>query len=144
MDSTPTFERQRQRIGTRDTRVISVVDDDESLRRSVGNFLRSVGFRVETFASAEDFLRSARRERTGCLVLDVRMTGMSGLDLLRYLAAGNVRVPAVVLTAHGDEEMRRRCLRAGAVAFLDKPFHGDALLDAVQTALGRHETRDGG
>jgi FixJ family two-component response regulator len=144
MDSTPTFERQRQRIGTRDTRVISVVDDDESLRRSVGNFLRSVGFRVETFASAEDFLSSARRENTGCLVLDVRMTGMSGLDLLRHLAAGNVRVPAVVLTAHGDEEMRRRCLRAGAVAFLDKPFHGDALLDAVQTALGRHETRDGG
>jgi len=144
MDSTPTFERQRQRIGTRDTRVISVVDDDESLRRSVGNFLRSVGFRVETFASAEDFLSSARRENTGCLVLDVRMTGMSGLDLLRYLAAANVRIPAVVLTAHGDEEMRRRCLRAGAVAFLDKPFHGDALLDAVQTALGRHETRDGG
>jgi FixJ family two-component response regulator len=144
MDSTPTFERQRQRIGTRDTRVISVVDDDESLRRSVGNFLRSVGFRVETFASAEDFLSSARRENTGCLVLDVRMTGMSGLDLLRHLAAGDVRVPAVVLTAHGDEEMRRRCLRAGAVAFLDKPFHGDALLDAVQTALGRHETRDGG
>jgi len=144
MDSTPTFERQRQRIGTRDTRVISVVDDDESLRRSVGNFLRSAGFRVETFASAEDFLSSARRENTGCLVLDVRMTGMSGLDLLRHLAAGDVRVPAVVLTAHGDEEMRRRCLRAGAVAFLDKPFHGDALLDAVQTALGRHETRDGG
>ena len=144
MDSTPTFERQRQRIGTRDTRVISVVDDDESLRRSVANFLRSVGFRVETFASAEDFLSSARRENTGCLVLVVRMTGMSGLDLLRHLAAGNVRVPAVVLTAHGDEEMRRRCLRAGAVAFLDKPFHGDALLDAVQTALGRHETRDGG
>jgi FixJ family two-component response regulator len=136
MDSTRTFERQRQRIGTRDTRVISVVDDDESLRRSVGNFLRSVGFRVETFASAEDFLSSARRESTGCLVLDVRMTGMSGLDLLRHLAAGNVRVPAVVLTAHGDEDIRQRCLGAGAVAFLEKPFHAEALLDAVQTALG--------
>jgi FixJ family two-component response regulator len=103
-----------------------------------------VGFRVETFASAEDFLRSARRERTGCLVLDVRMTGMSGLDLLRHLAAGNVRVPAVVLTAHGDEDIRQRCLRAGAVAFLDKPFHAEALLDAVQRAMGGHETRDGG
>ena len=136
MDSTPTFERQRERKGTRDTRVISVVDDDESLRRSVRNFLRSVGFRVETFASAEDFLSSGQRESTGCLVLDVRMTGMSGLDLLRYLAAANARVPAVVLTAHGDAEMRRRCLGAGAVAFLDKPFHGEALLDAVQTALG--------
>jgi two-component system response regulator FixJ len=136
MDSMPTFEGQRQRMATRDTRVIAVVDDDESLRRSVRNFLRSVGFRVETFASAEDFLSSARRESTGCLVLDVRMTGMSGVDLLRYLAAGNVRIPAVVLTAHGDDEMRQRCLGAGAVAFLDKPFHAEALLDAVQTALG--------
>jgi len=135
MDSTPTLEGQRQRMGSRETRVIAVVDDDDSLRRSVGNFLRSVGFRVETFASAEDFLGSARRESAGCLVLDVRMTGMSGLDLLRHLAAGNARVPAVVLTAHGDEDIRQRCLGAGAVAFLDKPFHAEALLDAVQTAL---------
>jgi len=135
MDSTPTFEGQRQRMGTQDTRVISVVDDDESLRRSLRNFLRSVGFRVETFASAEEFLTSAQRETTGCLVLDLRMTGMSGFDLLRHLAAAKVRVPAVILTAHGDQEIRQRCLAAGAVAFLDKPFRGDALLDAVQTAL---------
>jgi FixJ family two-component response regulator len=135
MDSTPTFERQRERKGTRDTRVISVVDDDESLRRSVRNFLRSVGFRVETFASGEDFLSSGQRESTGCLVLDVRMTGMSGLDLLRRLAASNVRVPAIVLTAHGDGEIRQQCLQAGAVAFLDKPFRGTALLDAVRLAL---------
>jgi FixJ family two-component response regulator len=136
MDSTGTFTKgQRERMGTHDARVICVVDDDESLRRSLANFLRSVGFRVETFASAEDFLRSARRESAGCLVLDLQMTGMSGLDLLRHLAAANARVAAVILTAHGDQEMRRRCLEAGAVAFLDKPFHGDALLDAVQTAL---------
>jgi len=135
MDTIPTFEEQRQRRGTHDTPVISVVDDDESLRRSLGNYLRSVGFRVEAFASSEDFLRSARRESAGCLVLDLRMTGMSGLDLLRHLAAANVRVPAVILTAHGTAEMRERCLVAGAVAFLDKPFHGDALLDAIQTAL---------
>src|SRR5256712_6738002 len=135
MDSTPTFEGQRQRMGTQDTRVISVVDDDESLRRSLRNFLRSVGFRVEAFASAEEFLTSAQRETTGCLVLDLRMTGMTGLDLLRHLAAANVRVPAVVLTAHGDDENRQRCLEAGAVAFIAKPFRGDALLDAVQTAL---------
>ncbi len=122
-------------MGTHDTSVIFVVDDDESLRRSLGNFLRSVGFRVETFTSAEQFLRSARRERTGCLVLDLRMGGMSGLDLLRQLAVADLRVPAVILTGHGDAEMRRRCLAAGAVAFLDKPFHSDALLDAVQTAL---------
>src|SRR3989442_15775563 len=135
MDSIPTFEGQRQRTATQDATVISVVDDDESLRRSLRNFLRSVGFRVETFASAEEFLASAERETTGCLVLDLRMTGMSGLDLLRHLAAAKVRVPAVVLTAHGDEEIRQRCLGAGAVAFLDKPFRGDALLDSVQTAL---------
>jgi len=135
MDSIPTFEGQRQRTATQDAPVISVVDDDESLRRSLRNFLRSVGFRVETFASAEEFLASAERETTGCLVLDLRMTGMSGLDLLRHLAAAKVRVPAVVLTAHGDEEIRQRCLGAGAAAFLDKPFRGDALLDTVQTAL---------
>src|SRR5436309_3364151 len=135
MDSIPRFQEWRQRIGTQDAPVISVVDDDESLRRSIRNFLRSVGFRVETFASAEDLLGSGRRESTGCLVLDVRMTGMSGLDLLRHLAAGNVRIPAVILTAHGDVEIRRRCLGACAVAFLDKPFHAEALLDAIQTAL---------
>src|SRR3989442_1577512 len=136
MDSTPTLTRDsEERMGERDRPVVSIVDDDESLRRSLRNLLRSVGFGVETFASAEEFLASAQRENTGCLVLDLRMTGMSGLDLLRHLAAAKVRVPAVVLTAHGDEEIRQRCLGAGAVAFLDKPFRGDALLDAVQTAL---------
>jgi FixJ family two-component response regulator len=135
MNATPTFEAQRPRSGTRATPLISVVDDDESLRRSLGNFLRSTGFLVETFASAEDFLSSDRRQRTECVVLDLRMTGMSGLDLLRHLTSASVRVPAVMLSAHGDEEIRQRCLVAGAVAFLDKPFDCDALLDAVQTAL---------
>lgn len=119
----------------RDRTVVSVVDDDESLRRSLRNLLRSVGFGVETFASAEEFLRSAQRENTGCLVLDLRMTGMSGLDLLRHLAVTDSRIPAVILTAHGDEETRRRSLQAGAIAFLDKPFRSDALVDAVRTAL---------
>jgi len=122
-------------MGERDRAVVSVVDDDASLRRSVRNLLRSVGFRVETFASAEEFLRSAERENTGCLVLDLRMTGMSGLDLLRHLAAERSRVAVVVLTALGDEETRHRSLQAGAVAFLKKPFHGDALCDAVRAAL---------
>src|SRR6267143_1928620 len=96
--------------------VVSVVDDDESLRRSLGNLLRSVGFGVETFASAGEFLGSAQRENTGCLVLDLRMAGMSGLDLLRHLAVADSRIPVVILTAHGDEETRRRSLQAGAVA----------------------------
>ncbi len=122
-------------MGESDRPVISVVDDDESLRRSLSNLLRSVGFGVETFASAEEFLRSAQRENTGCLVLDLQMTGMSGLDLQRHLAVRDSPIRVVILTAHGDEETRRRSLQAGAVAFLDKPFHSDALLDAVRAAL---------
>ena len=122
-------------MGERDRAVVSIVDDDASLRRSVRNLLRSVGFRVETFPSAEEFLRSAERENTGCLVVDLRMTGMSGLDLLRHLAAERSRVAVVVLTALGDEETRQRSLQAGAVAFLKKPFHSDVLCDAVRAAL---------
>ena len=119
----------------RDRSAVSVVDDDESLRRSLGNLLRSVGFGVQTFASAEEFLRSAQRENTRCLVLDLRLTGMSGLDLLRHLAIADSHIPVVILTAHGDDEARQRSLQAGAVAFLSKPFDGNALLDAVRTAL---------
>ncbi len=119
----------------RDRPAVSVVDDDASLRRSLGNLLRSVGFGVETFASAEEFLRSARRENTRCVVLDLGLTGMSGLDLLRHLTVADSHIPVVILTAHGDEETRRRSLRAGAVAFLDKPFRSAALLDAVRAAL---------
>ncbi len=99
--------------------VVSIVDDDASLRRSVRNLLTSVGFRVETFASAEEFLNSIHRANTGCLVLDLQMEGMSGRDLLRHLAATGSRIPVVMLAA-----------------FLDKPFRGDTLLDAVKTALG--------
>src|SRR5207249_2993835 len=103
-------------------RVVCVVDDDASLRRSLRNLLMSVGFRVETFQSAEAFLDSVHRENTGCLVLDLRMTGMNGLDLLRHLAARGSRIPVIILTAHGDDETRQRSLQAGAVAFLTKPF----------------------
>ncbi|HWN16248.1 MAG TPA: response regulator [Candidatus Dormibacteraeota bacterium] len=118
-------------------RVVSIVDDDESLRRSVRNLLTSVGFHVETFESAEAFLRSAQRGQTGCVVLDLRMPGMSGWDLLGHLAATGSRIPVIILTAHGDDEARRRTLEAGAVAYLGKPFHGEALLDAVRNALAR-------
>ena len=95
----------------------------------------SVGFRVETFESAEAFLESVHRDSIGCVVLDVRMAGMSGLDLLRHLVATGSRIPAIILTAHADDETRRRSLEAGAVAFLEKPFRSAALLDAVRTAL---------
>ena len=116
-------------------RLVSIVDDDESLRRSVRNLLTSVGLRVETFASAEAFLQSAHRDDTGCVVLDLRMPGMSGLDLLLHLSTTGSQIPVVVLTAHSDDEARRRTLHAGAFAFLGKPFHGEALLDAVRRAL---------
>ena len=118
-----------------DRRVVCIVDDDASLRRSLRNLLMSVGFRVETFQSAELFLESVPRENPGCVVLDLRMPGMSGLDLLRQLAASGSRIPVIILTAHGDDETRRRSLQAGAVAFLEKPFQSAALLDAVRTAL---------
>ena len=118
-------------------RVVSIVDDDESLRRSVRNLLTSVGFHVETFESAEAFLQSAERGQTGCLVLDLRMPGMNGLELLRHLSGRGVLIPAIVLTAHGDDGTRQRSLQAGAVAFIGKPFNGTALLDAVRAALNQ-------
>ena len=121
-------------MGNHDGRVICIVDDDASLRRSLSNLLMSVGFRVETFASAEAFLESVRRD-SGCLVLDVRMDGMSGLDLLRHLVATGSHIPAIILTAHADDETRRLSLEAGAAAFLEKPFRSAALLDAVRAAL---------
>jgi two-component system, LuxR family, response regulator FixJ len=125
------------------TQLVSVVDDDESLRRSLRNLLSSVGFRVETFASAEAFLQSVHQQQTGCLVLDLRMPGMDGLGLLRYLSGTGSRIPTVILTAHGDDEARQRSLQAGAVAFLTKPFNGNALLEAVRTALDQGGRRPG-
>jgi len=116
-------------------RVVSVVDDDSSLRRSLGNLLTSVGLRVETFESAQAFLDSGSRSHTACLVLDLRMPGIGGLDLLRRLGASGSRIPVIILTAHGDDDTRQRSLQAGAVAFLEKPVKGAALLAAVRSAL---------
>ena len=127
-------------MGEYDRQIVSVVDDDESLRRSLRNLLGSVGLRVETFASAEAFLESNHHDQTGCLVLDLRMPGMNGFDLLTHLSGTGSRIPAVILTAHGDDETRQRSLQAGAVAFLNKPFNGNALIDAVRTALDQGRT----
>jgi FixJ family two-component response regulator len=119
-----------------ETQIVSVVDDDESLRRSLKNLLGSVGFRVEAFASAEAFLQSTHQEQTSCLLLDLRLPGMNGFDLLRHLSGRGSTIPTVILTAHGDDdEARQRSLQAGAVAFLSKPFDGNALLDVIRTAL---------
>jgi FixJ family two-component response regulator len=118
-----------------ETALISIVDDDESIREAIQSLLRSVGFRAKTFASAEQFLQSDQIETTACLILDVRMPGMSGLELQRRLMATQCRIPIVFVTAHGDEEARSRALQEGAVEFLLKPFSEEALLNAIQVAL---------
>jgi two-component system response regulator FixJ len=118
-------------------RVVSIVDDDESVRRSVRNLLLSAGFRAAVFESAEAFLQSAQRASSGCLVVDLRMPGMDGLDLLAHLRQAGECVPAVILTAHGDDDARERGRQTGAVAFLDKPFRCAELIEAVESALLR-------
>ena len=115
--------------------LISIVDDDDSLRNSLNNLLRSLGFRTEGFASAEEFLNSNHLHDSGCVILDVRMPGMSGLDLQRHLASANSQIPIVFITSHGDDEARSRALEAGAVAFLYKPCREETLLEAINTAL---------
>jgi FixJ family two-component response regulator len=115
--------------------LISIVDDDDSLRNSLNNLLRSVGYRLADFPSAEEFLNSSELHDTACLILDVRMPGMSGLDLQRQLVANNSRIPIIFITSHGDDDARARALAAGAVAFLYKPFREEALLEAIDSAL---------
>jgi two-component system response regulator FixJ len=117
-------------------RVVSILDDDESVRRSVGNLLSSVGFVVAVFDSAESFLHSALPESTGCLVLDLKMPGMDGLGLLAHLRKTGTQIPAVILTAYGDDAARERGTQAGAVV-LDKPFVSAELIGAVRSALRR-------
>ena len=115
--------------------LLSVVDDDESVRESLSGLIRSVGFGVMVFASAEEFLGSNRLLDADCLILDVRMPGMSGIDLQRQLAASHTSIPVIFITAHGDEEARVRALNGGAVDYLLKPFSEEALLKAIDTAL---------
>jgi FixJ family two-component response regulator len=115
--------------------LIAVVDDDEAIREAVQSLIRSVGLRAAVFASAEDFLHSDQLQATDCLIVDVRMPRMSGIELQRQLAAAHNPMPIIFISAHGDAEARVRALREGAVAFLDKPFSDEGLLRAVQDAL---------
>ena len=115
--------------------LISVVDDDDSVRESLRGLIRSVGFAVKVFASAEEFLNSDHLRNTDCLILDVRMPGMNGLELQRQLAANDRKIPVIFITAHGDEEVRSRALNGGAVDYLLKPFSEEALLNAIDAAL---------
>jgi len=117
--------------------VVYIVDDDAAVRAALDSLIRSVGFGVQTFASAHEFLRSKRPDAPGCLVLDVRLPGLSGLDLQRELTAADVHIPIVFVTGHGDIPMSVRAMKAGAVEFLTKPFREQDLLDAIQQALIR-------
>ena len=117
--------------------IVFVVDDDAAMRRSLENVLRSVGLRVSVFASAQEFLRSDRPDVPGCLVLDVRLPGLSGLDLQRRMAEADLDIPIVFVTGHGDIPMSVRAMKDGAVEFLTKPFRDQDLLDAIHLALER-------
>lgn len=116
-------------------RIVYIVDDDLSLREALSSLVRSVGLAVQPFASAHDFLSHPRSDCAACLVLDVRMPGLSGLDLQRQLAAGDRALPIIFLTGHGDIPMTVRAMKAGAVEFLAKPFHDQVLLEAIAQSL---------
>ena len=118
--------------------LVSVVDDDESVRESLPDLLREFGFAVQAFASAEEFLASGRMSETRCLILDVAMPGMNGLDLQRELTSRRQEIPIVFITAHGDQTTRPRLIEQGAVDCLIKPFSDTALRAALDAALGVH------
>ncbi len=117
--------------------LVFVIDDDAAMRRSLENLIRSVGLRVEAFASAQDFLSIKREDVPGCLVLDVRLPGLSGLDLQKRMTEADIEIPIIFITGHGDIPMSVQAMKAGAVEFLSKPFRDQELLDAIQQALER-------
>jgi FixJ family two-component response regulator len=117
-------------------RLVSIVDDDDSLRMSLASLIRSAGFQVLSFASAEAFLTSTQARDSACLILDVRMAGMNGLELQHHIVAANWRLPIIFITSYADDDVQARALEVGAVAFLHKPFRDDELLNAMEAALG--------
>jgi FixJ family two-component response regulator len=117
------------------TPLISIIDDDDAMRSSLENLIRSVGLRARGFSSAEEFLSSNQVPETHCLILDVRMPGMSGPELQRQMAVANSHLPIILITAHADDAQRTQALEAGAVAFLHKPFYEGELLKAINAAL---------
>jgi FixJ family two-component response regulator len=119
--------------------LISIIDDDESMLESTKGLVRSLGYQVATFASAEEFLKSESVDDTSCLIADVRMPGLSGIDLQRRLIARGVRMPTIFITAFPEEGTRRRAMTAGAVGYLGKPFSEESLLTCLDAALGSSE-----
>jgi FixJ family two-component response regulator len=120
----------------REAKLVSIVDDDEFMRTALLGLLKAAGLPVRAFASAEEFLNSGQEQQTGCLIADIRMPGMSGLELQAKLNAEHCRIPTIFITAHGDTNLRMQALRAGATEFLTKPFDDEILLQNVRAALG--------
>jgi FixJ family two-component response regulator len=117
------------------TKFVAIVDDDDSMRDALDGLLKAVGLPARAFASAEEFLKSGQQHETSCLIADIRMPGMSGLELQAQLNDERCRIPIIFITAHGDAKMRMQALRAGAVEFLSKPFDEEVLLESVRAAL---------
>ena len=115
--------------------MVAIVDDDDSMRSALQGLLKAVGLPAQAFGSAEEFLNSGQQYKAACLIADIRMPGMSGLELQAKLNAERCKIPIIFITAHGDAKMRMQALRAGAVEFLAKPFDDEALLESVRGAL---------
>ena len=124
-----------------ETPTVIVVDDDPLIREALGGLMRSVGVRAKTLASVSEFLEEERSDGPTCLVLDVRLPGRSGLDLQRELATSNIKIPIIIITAHGDIPMSVRAMKEGAIDFLTKPFRDQDLLDAIQAGLEQDRAR---
>jgi FixJ family two-component response regulator len=116
-------------------KMVAIVDDDDLMRTALEGLLKAADLPSQAFSSAEEFLKSGQQRQVGCLITDIRMPGMSGLELQARLNAEHCRIPTIFITAHGDEKMRMQALRAGAVEFLAKPFDDEALLESVRAAL---------
>jgi len=120
-----------------DSRFVAIVDDDDLMRGALQGLLKAAGLPAQAFASAEEFLNSGQQRHSACLIADIRMPGMSGLELQARLKDEKISIPTIFITAHGDSRMRMQALRAGAVEFLAKPFDDEVLLDSVRAALAR-------
>jgi len=121
--------------------LVFVIDDDASTRETLSSLIRSVGLQVELFGSAQEFLKSKRPDAPSCLVLDIRLPGISGLDFQRKLADSNIGIPVIFITGHGDIQMSVRAMKAGAIEFLTKPFRAQDLLDSIHAALEKDRGR---
>ncbi|MBS0234501.1 MAG: response regulator [Proteobacteria bacterium] len=121
--------------------LISIIDDDEAVRAATESLVRSLGFGASTFASAEEFLKSARVGETSCLITDVNMPGMNGIELQSYLLAQGHHLPIIFITAFPEERIRQRVHDAGAIAFLSKPFDGCTMVECIDKALGRNASK---